>query len=540
MMMTHQRHLVSPEGIARAIAADLTRPASTDGIDVIKSERGTLVWQQTCPDAGCDGVFKLYRHINPVKLFRSKISKGRRAKREFAALSRLSRAGVPCSEPLDVFCGRTPEAGRCEVLVTKCIEGGIPLETLAGEGRGFAQIDLAPLYQIVRRAHESGTYHGALSPRNILVTGDAGAEPGFFLIDMERSILFPYDISGTRMAWRDLLSLCMYVSRYEGTGRIPGLLSAYGLPDDKIEPFMADLSRFRSSSLERDLVAMEFGIRSAIERRWDRVPSGWLRTKVRDHRDAAVTIYYPLERSGWVETAFRYWNGELQDMTLIKGHAWGGVTESNKLPGLGKCFFKRFSIKSPRFLHKPPRARHTVVHQGRVSRLGFDVPEVLCLMERRRMGVVVESAVITLELKDCHSINSILNLGNGDVVRSLEEKRQLLRLLGQEIGRWHASGLFHGDMHCGNIFCRRTDEGFALSWIDNEEGSHGRWLPMRLRLHDLDHVNRFKHEVSLADRMRVWAAYVEATGLSPKQQRAVRRRVIEKSQRFWRKKGWMT
>ena len=176
--MTHQRHLVSPAGIARAIAADLSRPAATDGIDVIKSERGTLVWKQACPDVGCNGVFKLYRHINPIKLFRSRISKGRRSKREFAALSRLRRAGVPCSEPLDVFCGRTPEAGLCEVLVTKCIEGGIPLETLAGEGRGFAQLDLAPLYRIVRRAHESGTYHGALSPRNILVTGDAGAEAG--------------------------------------------------------------------------------------------------------------------------------------------------------------------------------------------------------------------------------------------------------------------------------------------------------------------------------------------------------------------------
>ncbi len=526
-----------------AIACERGAMSSSEpckALEIIKAEPGTLVWSQPCLEAECAGVFKLYRHINPIKLLRSKISKGRRVVREFNALTRLYEAGVPCSQPLDWHCGFTRDAGICETLVTKCIEGSISLEQVGQETGRFAQLDFTLLYQIVRRAHACGVYHGALSPRNILMTGDGATSPGFYLIDMERAVLFPYDIVGTRMARRDLLALSSYIVRHEGAARIPSFLSAYGLAQDEQAAFMEALCRFRSSSVGRDLAAMEFGLRAAIERRWGIDSPGWLRTKSVDDKGQSLEIYCRSNHPEWIEIAKQYWNAELPGMVEIKSHAWGGITQSGQVPGVGTCYFKRFSIRSLRFIHKPIRGRHTLKHQEQVSELGFDVPEVVCLIERRKAGIVLESAVIASELKDQHSLNSILNLGNGDIVRSRSDKRELLRTLGREVGRRHALGLFHGDLHLGNIFCKRAENRFALSWIDNEEGSCWKHLPMRLRLHDLDHINRFKHKLSLSERMLVWKTYVLAAGLPIRLQRKVLRRVIGKSQRFWRKKGWMS
>lgn len=532
---------VAPKDFEQALAVDrgaMPQNAQGNAPTLFKSEHNTLVWRQPLSESDTVAVFKLYRHINIFKLMRSKLGTGRRVIREFAALHRMMAAGVPCSEPLGIFCGRTAELGICEALVTRLVEGSVTLEEMAAEGRGFAHIDLAPLFTHLRRMHEAGVYHGALSPRNIMVTEDTDNPPEFHLIDMERSILFPCDITDMRMARRDLLSLCMYISRYEGTTRVRSLIAAYGLPESEHDAFMRDLGRFRSSSRERDLSSLEFMIRAVvISCRCLYIP-GFLWARLNDNHGRVLDVYYPVAQPEWQEIALRYWNGALVNMEQMKRHAWGGVTHGCDVPGVGKFYFKRFAIRSLRFLHKPPRARNTVNHQAAVTAAGFHVPEIRCLIERRRAGVMVESAVIAAELKGQHSLNAILNLGQGDVVRTWQEKRDLLKTLGREVGRRHAAGFFHGDLHLGNVFCRRDGETVELNWIDNEEGSQKRRLPMRLRLHDLDHINRFKHQLSLSDRMVMWKAYVDSAQLPEHLQREVMRRVIRKSQRFWRKKGW--
>jgi tRNA A-37 threonylcarbamoyl transferase component Bud32 len=537
MTSASPHHLsVTPEDFDRALALDRGgMPSGADDIGIFKSERNTLVWRQDLADDASAVVFKLYRHISIFKLLRSSLSRGRRVKREFAALSRLTAAGVSCSEPLGVFCGHTRDSGFCEALVTRCVENSVTLEDLREE---CSRLDLTHLYKLVRRAHVSGVYHGALAPRNVLVTRLA-SDPVFHLIDMERSILFPYDITGTRMARRELLSLSMYIVRYEGAERIPELLSAYGFPPSEHETFLRDLSRFRSSSMERDLSSLEFSMRAMLSSGPRLSVPGWSWTRSRDVQGRALDIYCPEGKEEWVGLAKRYWDDALDGVTEIKRHDWGGVTRSCVVPGFGTCFFKRFTIRSLRFLHKPRRARNTLRLQTYAAKRGFGVPETLCLMERRRLGIVLESLVVLAEVKDSHSLSSILNQGGGNIVRSRSEKRDLLRTLGQAVGRRHALGLFHGDHHLGNVFCKRCSGGFAISWIDNEEGAICRRIPMRFRLHDLAHMNRFKHQLSLTDRMVTWRAYVKTTNWSPQLQRRVLRRVIRKSQRFWRKKGWM-
>ncbi len=528
--------MVTPAGIARGLAAERAMPTADGAVRVLKSERHTLIWTELLAEG--HAVVKLYRHMGLFKLIRSKLLFGRRVRREFAALGRLHAAGIPCSAPLSWFGGRTRDAGFCEALVTRRIEDSRSLEQLGADGQAPAVTELTRLFRLLRRAHACGVYHGSLSPRNILVTRTGGV-PEFHFIDMARSVVFPGDIAHTRMGRRDLLSLSMYIARRGGTACIPALLSAYGLAGDAMPGFLTALSRFRSTSLGRDLTAVEFGIRGLFDNRHRIRDAAWMRARLRDERGRAVEVFHRCDRSEWIATAERYWNGRMAGLREIKHHDWGGITQRGEVPGVGGCFFKRFSIGNIRYLHKPPRARRTVDHQARVEAMGFRVPEALCLVERRRAGCIVESAVVLKELADELSVNAILNLGLGDAIRCRDDRRRLLRALGREIGRRHARGIFHGDLHLGNVYCRRVGDAFVFTVIDNEEGSVWKRLPMRLRLHDLDHINRFKHKLSLTERMLMWRAYADAAGLSARVRRGVLRRVVRKSRRFWRKKGWL-
>lgn len=488
-----------------------------------------------------------YQELQNAKRYNSaykqKLSKRWSTIREFQLLKRLLGSQPRCGVLLDLPCG----GGRLTPALAPFADGIIEADVALGqvlhskaspvEGTNQFWMTASALNIPLRDNSVDGVVSCRLN-HHLPDPDDGTTSPGFHLIDMERSVLFPYDIFGTRMARRDLLALSSYIVRYEGSARIPSFLSAYGLPQDEHGAFMEALCRFRSSSVGRDLAAMEFGIRAALERRWGLDISGWLRTQSVDNKGQSLEIYCRPNHPEWIQIAKQYWNAELPGMVEIKSHDWGGITQSGQVPGVGTCYFKRFAIRSLRFIHKPRRGRHTLKHQELVSEAGFDVPEVVCLIERRKAGIVLESALIASELKDQHSLNAILNSGNGDIVRSRRDKRELLRTLGREVGRRHALGLFHGDLHLGNVFCKRAENGFALSWIDNEEGSCWKHLPMRLRLHDLDHINRFKHKLSLSERMLVWKTYVLAAGLPRRLQRKILRRVIRKSQRFWRKKGW--
>ena len=266
---------------------------------------------------------------------------------------------------------------------------------------------------------------------------------------------------------------------------------------------------------------------------------GWTSTGFRDSRGRRVTVFFPASHPAWESIGKAYWDERLEGLECIRRHAWGGQTRKGHVAGVGTCYFKRFSISNPRYAHKPYRARRTVRLQDRSRALGFHVPGTWCLLECRRFGLLVDSAVVMDELPGFVSTRQLLNTMPNAVIRSRADKRALLRAAGREVGRRHACGLFHGDLHPGNLFCRRDGNGFSFACIDNEEGEGYRRLPDRRRVHDLAHLNRMWGGLSPSDRMRFWTAYTESAGLSNAHARAVRRRVLQHSRRFWTKKGWL-
>jgi len=253
-----------------------------------------------------------------------------------------------------------------------------------------------------------------------------------------------------------------------------------------------------------------------------------------------LSVYALEEEPLWTEWALRFWKGEVSPKETVKDHEWGGYVVRARWGERDRLYyFKRFSIRHWRFLHKPRRARHTIVHEARMRDLGFHTPRTVALIERRRMGIVVDSALVTEAVTGAFRMFDLFNKEKVAALLDRERRRDLLRAFGAEVGRLHTAGLYHGDMHWGNLLVKTDRDRFDFFWTDNERGRAYKRLPFRWRVDDLNQVNKYRHRLSRADRMRMWRAYLEETGLSGQEADRVLRRVMQRSRAFWKKRNWL-
>ncbi len=264
------------------------------------------------------------------------------------------------------------------------------------------------------------------------------------------------------------------------------------------------------------------------------------RTISRDGLFDRVDVWYPAGDESAASLATSYWRGDLDsEMTIARQHKWGGKVLRYRPSSSGEpIYLKRLSIRSPRYLHKPRRARHTILQQERMAAAGFRVPASLLLVERTRAGVVTDSVVALKGLGAMPSVFGLINRPDDTQRLTTAEKRSMLTALGREVGRMHRAGLFHGDMHLNNVLYRINEEGITFSWIDNEEGRSFSRLPLRCRVHDLNHINRYNHAMTLTDRMRIWRAYLDEADLPKGVATVLARRVIAHTRAYWKKRGW--
>ncbi|MEM7390922.1 MAG: lipopolysaccharide kinase InaA family protein [Verrucomicrobiota bacterium] len=241
------------------------------------------------------------------------------------------------------------------------------------------------------------------------------------------------------------------------------------------------------------------------------------------------TVFHVREGAESVSDSARaWWRGDLEDVDLVRKHRWGGRVERN-----ADYFFKRFSIRSLRYLHKPLRGRRTLAQEQAIESAGLRVPRSVGLIERRRCGLVVESAVISEALD---GVESVFELFNGSPL-AMEDKREWIKAFAEEVARFHRAGLFHGDLNLNNVLYRSHDRHFF--WLDNEEGRNFDRIPEKYRLHDLNHINRYRHNLSLTDRLRLWRTYIEAAELTPSESESFLPKIIHQSQAYWRKRQWL-
>jgi tRNA A-37 threonylcarbamoyl transferase component Bud32 len=94
--------------------------------------------------------------------------------------------------------------------------------------------------------------------------------------------------------------------------------------------------------------------------------------------------------------------------------------------------------------------------------------------------------------------------------------RRATRALGRMIGRMHAAGVLHRDLHCGNVLVRlggRTDGDNELVLMDLHRASRRGRLLRRLRAANLAQLLHDRQDFTTrTDRLRFLRAYLEAGG----------------------------
>src|SRR3989339_10032 len=207
---------------------ELERNISSGNYRLIAADRKTLIWAQHL-DGNVPTVIKMYRHRGLLDWQREQFSRFR-VQREFDSLSFLVAKDIPCSKPLFWSFGCSSCFGYYEILATREIENITPLDQLIFNNKPeVTKPSLFASYRLVRCMHQSGCYHGAMSARNILITHNNLKKPSAYIIDMPKAILFPYDITSTRMAWMDLYLLTTKIIKYMDMNECIAVLKEYGL-----------------------------------------------------------------------------------------------------------------------------------------------------------------------------------------------------------------------------------------------------------------------------------------------------------------------
>lgn len=153
------------------------------------------------------------------------------------------------------------------------------------------------------------------------------------------------------------------------------------------------------------------------------------------------------------------------------------------------------------------RGRRAVAASRRLAATGLRQPEVLAFAERRRLGVVLESFLLTRFMEGADPLPVAMARLRG----AAGPRRALARSLGELVGTLHASGLDHRDLKHSNLL---VDAAGRIALLDLE--ALGRLAPLgwRRRVRALGLLEAFARDLypwlPRSDRARFLCAYLRA------------------------------
>lgn len=171
-------------------------------------------------------------------------------------------------------------------------------------------------------------------------------------------------------------------------------------------------------------------------------------------------------------------------------------------------YYKEFLNRSPfewlKNLVRGSRCERARLQGEILGRNGFRSPEILCWGKQGCRRYIVTEGINASGLGDF-----IIKRWRRPLAREqVYAKRKLIEKLGQEIGRLHKEGIWHGDLRPNNILVQQTEMGINFYFIDNERNRCFTKIPKRLIERNLVQVNMvFPSYVTLQDRLRFFKAY---------------------------------
>jgi tRNA A-37 threonylcarbamoyl transferase component Bud32 len=164
---------------------------------------------------------------------------------------------------------------------------------------------------------------------------------------------------------------------------------------------------------------------------------------------------------------------------------------------------------------------------------GFDVPAVIAIGKYKGGLFHTKSFLVTEEIEDAKRIYEFIS----DSTLGIQDKRELIRVFGQTIGKMHAKGIFHGDLRLGNVLVKEDKGQWRFFFLDNERTRKFYHLPSRLRLKNLVQINMFQAAtVSNTDRMRFFKEYLTQNKESSIERTMLIKKVLKKTSRRLQKK----
>jgi serine/threonine protein kinase len=116
-------------------------------------------------------------------------------------------------------------------------------------------------------------------------------------------------------------------------------------------------------------------------------------------------------------------------------------------------------------------------------------------------------------------------------------RQQLAIELARFVAHLYANGIFHRDLHAGNILVARDANGLRLFLIDLHDTKVGQPLSRRSRMANLIILNRyFSMRASRSDRLRFWRAYVGHGTMDSGLAKELERRTWASNLQFWRQR----
>lgn len=141
---------------------------------------------------------------------------------------------------------------------------------------------------------------------------------------------------------------------------------------------------------------------------------------------------------------------------------------------------------------------------------GFNTPPVVAWGAAGRLGLPGRNFFVTRLVEGmgvAKFVEGLLTKFPKD--ERLVVKFDVLRRVGELVGRLHSAGISHGDLRLDNIIVNQKGGGYEFYLIDNERTRHFESLPYELVVKNLVQMNMIEGaEFSRLVRMRVFRGYL--------------------------------
>lgn len=181
-----------------------------------------------------------------------------------------------------------------------------------------------------------------------------------------------------------------------------------------------------------------------------------------------------------------------------------------------KQFLYRSVVDFLKHIFRPSRAMRSMKASQMLAKANLLNPEVIAMGHKKIGPFVVKSFLITESVEDAPTLSNQIA-----TEMTVKSKRELIRQLGETIGKMHAANISHGDLRTGNVLVKENDHNWGFYFLDNERTLQFKMLPEKLRSKNLVQISMvINKNITRTDRMRFFKSYLaenEGNIQNPKQ-----------------------